>query len=497
MARFSLKSEYSPNKMFKVSARGQEMNLNEKSNIMKIKLIGCVAISVMVAMFLAGCGDQEIETFEKKKVSDLIDKTKTKLNWIGHWLHEHDREIMVRDVAKEFTIKNPDIDLNLKFPQNIRKGRSKRDIVKMYAEMIKTGAYDWDVIWLDDQSYQYVADELQDPNWGQKYLVNFGQIPGFKDTQKDFIFNDPIWAAQTGGMIVGPMLEGYYHAIFYNKDVADKIGLNIKDMGMTYDDLLGYVKAVDDYNKKMGADIAAFYESNDWTCQEILFQRLLKSEIGDFRKSLEPKGSAEKNAAFKKTLEAFEALGKYKPLIKNHKENIWHETRQIPLNDKALFYVNGIWMYNHWMSIDEEKTKKMIPAEMPVFKEVPFYQGGYIPTWAVWKDAPHKQEAIRLMQFWSRPQVAEKWARYTMAPTGVKGQATTGTESAHPFAVWQKKITEKYGGNIYYIPSTAYIFGEEGSNALLLNNVKEEILKLLDGETTAQEAYDRIMAKVK
>ncbi|MBI9085546.1 MAG: carbohydrate ABC transporter substrate-binding protein [Desulfobacterales bacterium] len=473
------------------------MNLNRKNRIMKIKLIGCVVISVMVAMFLAGCGDQEIETFEKKKVSGVIHKTKTKLNWIGHWLNEHDREVIVRDVAKEFAIKNLDIDLNLKFPQNIRGYRSKRDVAKLYVEMTKTGNYDWDVIWLDDQIYQYVADELKDPYWGPKYLVDFGQLPGFKDTQKGFIFDNPIWAAQTGGIIVGPMLEGYYHAIFFNKDVADKMGIEIKEMGMTFDDLLGYVKAVDNYNKKTETDIAAFYESSDWTCQEILFQRLLKSEIGDFKKSLENKGSAEKNAAFKKTLEAFEKLGKYKPLIKNYQENIWFQTRHIPLNDEVLFYVNGIWMYNHWMSADETKADKMIPAELPVFKEVDFYQGGYIPTWAVWQDAPHKKEGIKLLEFWSRPHVAEKWARYTNAPTGVKGQATTGRESSHPFSVWQKKITEKYSGNIYYIPSTAYIFGKEERNELLLNDVKEEILKLLDGETTAQEAYDRIMTKVK
>ena len=463
---------------------------------MKIRLTGCVLVAVAAAVFLASCGEQGVETFEKKVTSYDVDKTKTRLNWIGHWLNENDRELMVREIAKEFSIRNPDIDLNFKFPQNIRGYRSKRDMAKLYSQMIRTDNYYWDVIWLDDQSYQYVADELQDPNWGPKYLIDFGQVPGFKKTQKDFIFDNPIWAAQTGGIIVGPMVEGYYHAIFYNKDVADRVGIKIKDIGMTFDDLLGYVKAVYDYNQATGNDIAAFYESSDWTCQEILFQRLLKSEIGDFEKSLEHEGSTEKNAAFKKTLEAFEELGKYKPLIENHGENIWFQTRHIPLNNEVLFYVNGIWMYSHWMSIDEEKIKKMIPAELPIFKEVDFYQGGYIPTWAVWKNATHKDAAIRLMQFWSRPQVAEKWIRYTMAPTGIKGHITTGTEGAHPFAVWQRKITERYGGDIYYVPSTVYIFGKKGRNALLLDDVKAEILKLLDGETTAQEAYGRIMEKV-
>ncbi len=463
---------------------------------MSLNLMRHIFILAMVTMLLSACGNGEMETFEKKVTPKKVEHSKTKLNWIGHWLDNHDRETLVKEVAKEFKIKHPEIDLNLKFPQSIRGYRSKRDMAKLYAEMIRTGNFEWDIIWLDDQSYQYVADELQDSGWGPKHLVDFGQVPGFKELQKDFIFDNPIWAAQTGGIIVGPMLEGYYHAIFFNKDVADTIGIKIKDLGMTFEDLLGYVKAVDDYNRKTGSDIAAFFESSDWTCQEILFQRLLKSEIGDFKRSLEHKGSAEKNAAFKKTLEAFEKLGRYKPLYKQHNKSLWYQTRHVPLNDEVLFYVNGIWMYSQWMSIDEEKSKKMLPAELPVFQKVDFYQGGYIPAWAVWKESPHKEEAIELMIFWSRPQVAEKWVKYTMAPTGIKGHLTTGTEGEHPFAVWQSKITKRYNGNIYYIPSTAYIFGEEKQNALLLDVVKAEILKLLDGETTAQEAYRSVMTNV-
>jgi raffinose/stachyose/melibiose transport system substrate-binding protein len=321
-------------------------------------------------------------------------------------------------------------------------------------------------------------------------------VPDFRKTQKNFIFENPIWADQTGGIIVGPMLEGYYHAIFYNKDVADKVGVKIKSTGMSFGDLLGYVKAVHDHNKRTGDDIAALYESSDWTCQEILFQRLLRSEMGDFEKSLKNTSSPENNAALLKTFEAFEELGIYKPLYKKRKESIWYQTRYVPLNDEVLFYVNGIWMYSQWMSIDDQKAQKMLPAELPSFKEVDFYQGGFIPVWAVWKDAPHKEEAIDFLKFWSRPQIAEKWTRYTMAPTGIKGHIASGTEGTHPYALWQKRITEKYGGKIYYVPSTIYIFGNIGRNALLLDDIKSEILNLLDGETTAQQSYMNIMDKV-
>lgn len=134
-------------------------------------------------MVLSGCGEQEVETFKKKTVSGNAGASKTKLNWIGHWFNEHNREVMVGAVAKEFSIRNPDIELKFKFLQNIREYRSKRDMAKLYAKMIRTGSYDWDVVWLDNQSCQYVADEFQDPCWGSKYLVDFGQVRGFKATQ--------------------------------------------------------------------------------------------------------------------------------------------------------------------------------------------------------------------------------------------------------------------------------------------------------------------------
>ena len=90
------------------------------------------------------------------------------------------------------------------------------------------------------------------------------------------------------GMITGPYIEGFYQPFFYNKTLTDKIGLKIKDRGMTFDDLLSYFKAVSDYNKKNGTDISILYDAGDakggigygpstWN----IFQSLFRSEFPD------------------------------------------------------------------------------------------------------------------------------------------------------------------------------------------------------------------------
>jgi len=458
---------------------------------MKSKLILCV----LLILFLIGCTDNDASTVKKRDdFKGTSKQTEKKLNWMGHWLGDHDRETLVREVAQEFELLNPDININLKFPVQIMGLRSREKTGRFIAHMIKTGNIDWDIVWLDDFIYQRAAEELGDLQWGKKYLVNFEDVPGFKETQKSFIINDPVYREQAGGIIAGPYIEGYYYAIYYNKDVAEKMSLQIKEHGMTFDDLLEYIKAVYKYNKEHNTNIAAFYESKNYITMELLFQNLYKSELKDFKKVKEETGSEQKNTVLLRTFKAFEELGKYNPLIDSHKENIWYQTRHFILKDKCLFYVNGVWMYNHWMSMDEEKTKKMIPAELPVFQKVNYYLGGFIPAWAVMKDGANKEEAIKLLMFWSRARVAEKWVRYAKAPTGVAGNISLSDMGDDPFARFLTKITDKYGGNVHYSANAGYILGEK--NQLLQQNINEKLLQLLNGNITAQQAYGEIMKEI-
>ena len=460
---------------------------------MKKIVIFCILLFILsIGYFLI----EKKPTIEKRTDVNVtsthgLDK---KVNWMGHWLSEYGRETLVQEVAQDFELMNPDIDLNLKYPQQIMGLRGKHETAEYIVRMIKTGDIKWDVIWLDDRIYQHVAEELEDPGWGRKHLVNFEKVDGFKQTQKSFIIDDHIYREQTGGMIVGPYIEGYYEVMYYNKDVAEELGIKVKHAGMTYDDLLSYLKSVDQYNRKHDTNIFAFYECNDFLSSEILFQNLFKSEIGDFDTAKKEAGSDEKNAALLKTLQAFEEMGEYAPLLDSHTSNPWFQTRHYPLEGGCLFDVRGVWMYSHWMGIDKEKTAKMVPVELPVFRMVDYYMGGYIPTWAVMKDAPNREEGIRLLMFWSTPLVAEKWVRYAKAPTGIVGHISTSYSADDPFEQFQAGITEKYGGNVHYSANAGYIFGKE--NRLLQDDLNELLIRLLDGEITAKQAYEKIMGLV-
>ena len=93
-----------------------------------------------------------------------------------------------------------------------------------------------------------------------------------------------------------------------------------------------------------------------------------------------------------------------------------------------------------------------------------------------------------------RTDVAEKWVRYAKAPTGLVGNISTSDVGDDQFEQSQAEITDKYGRKIHYSANAGFILGEE--NELLQKEINEKLIQLLEGETTAQDAYDEIMGKV-
>ncbi len=417
------------------------------------------------------------------------------INWMGHWYKADKRYDLVREIKRHFAFLNQDTKINLQFPEQIVGTNNKVVVAHLIAEMIRHKNYDWDIVWMDNIIYQFVADELNDLFWGRKYLVDFEKIPGFIQTEKPFIIEDPAYRNQTGGILVGPYIEGYYYALYYNRDLAAKMGIEVKPFGMTFEDLLGYVKAADRYNQNAKDKIPIFFDAYDMPSMEVLFQNLVKSWIDDYTATAAEQSSPRKLEAMYKGFQAFEELGKYRPLISSYAANAWFLTRDVPLNDKALFYISGTWMYSRWRDIDIAKSFKMIPTELPVFKPANYCLGGFIPAWAVMKDLPHRDAAIRLIMSMSTSKVAERWVQYTKTPTGLAGAVSKATMGSDVYEVYQRTMSEKYDSRVQYSFNTAYLLGKE--NTLLQKDIVDVLWKLLEGKMTADQAQHSILAKMK
>ncbi len=420
--------------------------------------------------------------------------TTKQLNWMARWKGEHDRETFVREVAREFEFLNPDVDLTFKFHQEVGLPTEKA-VAAEIVDMIKTGDIRWDVVPLNTGQYRDVAQLLGDPHWGHKYLVDFAEVDWFAKTQKPFITENPMYRAAFDNMFVGPYIEGFYCMLWYNRDVAERLGLTIDPHAVTIDDLVSYVRAVYDYNQAHGTNIVAIHEAKDWRTTEYLFRHLFASAVGNLDEVKQRTASESKRAALLRTFQALERLGQYKALGDSYNDNVWWDTRHYVLDGQALFFVNGSWMYSHWMEIDGEKTAHMMPAELPVFQPVDFYIGSYTPQYAIMKASPNRETAIALFKFWSQPKIAEKWVRYTKAPTGIQGHLTQSDVANDQFEQFQRRMHEKYQGNLHFSDDVGFILGEE--NKLLTGLVNNKVVELLAGTTTAQEAYDEIIANCK
>ena len=99
---------------------------------------------------------------------------------MGHWKGEGRRELLVREVLDEFSFLHSDVEVQLTFASDLMPGTYQKGAAELIAGMIRNGEYTFDVIWLDPLTYtNYVAEDLGDPDWGRKYLVDFSTVPGF------------------------------------------------------------------------------------------------------------------------------------------------------------------------------------------------------------------------------------------------------------------------------------------------------------------------------
>jgi ABC-type glycerol-3-phosphate transport system substrate-binding protein len=439
-------------------------------------------------LFILSCSNKRNnndhgQNYNKSIAKDSNVKT---LNFIGHWMNEGRRAIFVRELANEFEFLNQDYKVNLVFPEQLYWNRDDPRCEAKYLEKVfKSDTSKWDIIRINNEYYT-IADYLNDPDWAKKYLVDFSEIPEFRaHTNPDLLSqtNKDFWK----GIIPGPFLEGYNWSLWYNKELAKEIGIRIKQFNMTADDIIQYVKTVSDYNKQNNSQIIPLLDCSDWSTTYVLALQLYISQIGDISEIDKDLYDEKKLEAWYKTLQVLETLAKNNIINYDYQSIKWQATWSYPLNKKCLFYLNASWMYNIWLKVDSKLVNDMVPVELPTFRKPALYFGGYMIPWAVPKNAPHKDEAIKFLLYLNTPDMAEKWARYTKCPTGIAGGVTSSAIGTNQFEEYNNGINQKYGSKkVNFIDDSRIIFGNTRRK---LNNYSKEVIQ---GKVTADEAMVQI-----
>ncbi len=436
----------------------------------------------LVFVGLLGCKHNEKVTEDKSGNHPRYTDT---LNWMGHWKARWGKEQMVKQMTRDFELQNQHIKVNMQFPQDIYKSDSYTGrLADSAVKMIQTNKYTWDIIFLDVANYNNIARKLNDQEWGKKYLVNFEEFDWFKASHKPIVFENPQYRNFTGGQIVGPVLEGIYTALWYNKKVADKLGLSIKPENMTFEDFKGYIKAGFDYNKTASRKITLISTENQNNVGT-LFTNLVISELGNI--DTVNVDMAKSKAALLKGLKAFEELSVYKPM-----EQV-HGTEAITLLDeKSLFTVFQTYAYNRWAKIDSAKSVNLIPAELPgLSKPTAVYPGTYQSVWCVFKNSPHAANAIKAMQFICTNDVAERWLSLTKNPTGLKSRLNSADLAQSSIERFITGLDKKYGKNIQNENLGKILFGRKNQSVAIPS---EAVLK---GEISADQCYSNILRNLR
>jgi ABC-type glycerol-3-phosphate transport system substrate-binding protein len=422
------------------------------------------------------------------------------LNWIGHWQGEGKREQLVFEIKKDFEFLHPEVKVNFIFNKEL-KGPGKyykERVAHVIANMIESGNIEWDVIHLDLPIYQLVAEITGDPNWGAKHLVNFSEVPGFIETVKPTIIDNPYYINQTGGIFPGPYVEGYIHTLWYNKAVADTIGIEIKERGMSIDDFLSYAKVLAEYNASHDSQYSLFNLAA-WNRLDGLFEYLYRSQLDNSQYGIGTSFNLERARLFQETLHIFEKLAECQPAVNEGWRDVnWVEFIENNLHRKGLFTSGGTYLYGHFAG--KKNGGDILPVEPPFIKQPNGLIGSYVTVFAVMKNSRHKQDAIDLMMLWSQPSVAQRWVEYTKNPTGVRGGinesllATVGNNQD----VYDKFVTDMqraYGDMpMLNLSIPLHVFGK--NCPITATEFRESLALILEGKLSASAFYNELLDKV-
>jgi len=400
-------------------------------------------------------------------------RTKT-LRWMGHWKGEGPREQLVRDVLEEFSFLHQDLDIKFSFAADLLPEKSQAAAAQYIASMIQSGTLEWDVIWLDQLIYRQVAGLLNDPDWGAKHLVDFNNNDKIVRAHRSCVTDQPENSLQTtGGLLTGPYIEGYVYALYYNREVAEALKIDIPEKEMRARTMLRIARRVKAHNQTAQEPVALISLVNGSGGLERMAYNLYLSTPPEEREN-------DGLAAIRRVRRFFKELGKMEPLRGVEAGQTWPDAMQALMENRTLFIADATWRSSSLQAAYPDQLHKIGIAQMPGFGQQYHYIGGFLPAWAVLKNAPGREAGIRLMEYWCRPEIIEKWERYTRCPSGLRSGLYDAEYSRDQLTEYQRRLSRgrTFCPDLFLLPTPrppiAELFPE--LQALLLNKKSTEPL---------------------
>ena len=458
---------------------------------MKIKGINTIEVifTFLIPLFLiisiCSCSNADKSTKETNKVEQI--KYSSHLNWLGHYnADEKSRHRLIKEVEREFKLRNQEIELKLTFPKELYTNENQADSI---ASFIKTGTYKFDIIEMDPAWYQAIGQKLKNPDWGRKYLVDFSAFDWFKESHKEIIYYNKQIKESTGNIMPSPYIEGIYFSLWMNTKVLSQIGGTLKQFGMNTNDIHDLLNKIKLYNEKTGSRIQLFDLERGYSSIYDLSKMLFMSAY--FGETDKEGDRAAGLKALKRVAEEFEYL---------------HQQTQIKVppirwqfygkcfKDTALMCIFPSWVFNLWQSADSIEALKMVPCELPIFEhDSKYYPGFFQGVFGVMKNSPNVDNAIKLMKYMCSESVAKRWSIYTKTPTGIKTKINSSDFDQNDYDKFYNYINKKYPKTLMDFDPLGVAFGSKYNSKY--SDYLNSLYKVLEGEMSAKE-YMSLFQKI-
>jgi ABC-type glycerol-3-phosphate transport system substrate-binding protein len=382
-------------------------------------------IALLFCVVFLGCSgqreDRDVQrpggVLEHRRVKPMAKKVSGVMRVSGIWAGDPSLRTYLEEQVRLFNFEHPAIDVELHY-----EGVSDAEEVARLVNRIKNGIIQHDVIRMSPAIYRAVAEEVDDPDWGRKYLVDFGQDEAFVAAHQEAALLAARGSGEMGGILPGPILDGVYEGVWYNRVLGERLGIKIEGPALSYLQLLDALVTLKDRALKTRGKpvVLLHWGGGDMGARLKLFQMLYLSGFVDSEgmlSLLEPPLKEVRDGVLRRTLRAFRELQDHQVIFSRPGESPMDEF----LDGRSLFFLENTAAYSDLHARGgDEFVEQLALLEMVSFGPINYACGNYKMSWAVMRRSAFEAESKSFIHHMMRPEVAAGIMQRSQNPCGLK-----------------------------------------------------------------------------